>query len=116
MVEMNPDRAPGLAARSSADEACCPEYEAQVATARQQILDRDFVRAGEQLRHAASLDLRRPEAFNLLGVIEFVRGRRLDALRWWRVAVLLDGSYQPAQENLERVVRRPWPPGRLQLG
>lgn len=116
MVEMTSDHATEPRVVASA-EAPCAEYDEQVATARRQILDRDLAGAGVQLRHAASLDLRRPEAFNLLGVIEYVGGRRLDALRWWRVALLLDGAYRPAQDNLERVVRRSWPPpGGVELG
>lgn len=116
MVELTTDRPDQPAEVRVASASGCPEYDAEVAAARRRILDRDFVGAGAQLHHAASLDLRRPEAFNLLGVIEFVRGRRLDALRWWRVALLLDGSYRPSLDNLERVVRHPWPPGGLALG
>lgn len=116
MVALNRDRAGEPVEADAQHEATCPEYEAEVAAAHRKVLERDFVGAGAQLQHAASLDLRRPEAFNLLGVIELVRGRRLDALRWWRIALLLDGTYRPAQDNLERVVRSPLLPGGLNLG
>ena len=92
------------------------EYDERVAVARRQILRRAFAVARAQLRRAASVDLRRPEAFNLLGVIEQVQGRRLAAQRWWRMALLLDGAYRPARDNLERSTRRPAPQGGLALG
>jgi len=116
MAELTTDRGIPPAEADVENESGCSEYDAEVAAARRQILDRDLAGAGARLHRGASLDLRRPEVFNLLGVIEYVRGRRLDALRWWRVALLLDGSYRPSLDNLERTVRHQWPPGGLELG
>lgn len=116
MGELTTDRGIPPAEADAGDGSGCPAYDAEVTAARRRILDRDFAGAEAGLHQAASLDLRRPEAFNLLGVIEYVRGRRLDALRWWRVALLLDGSYRPSLDNLERTVRHQWPPGGLELG
>jgi DNA-binding response OmpR family regulator len=92
------------------------EYAERVDTARRQILERTFNVAIAQLRRTLTLDARRPEAFNLLGVLDDVRGHRIKAQRWWRMALLVDPAYAPAQHNLTRSTRRPAPPGPLSLG
>jgi FixJ family two-component response regulator len=92
------------------------EYAERVSAARRQILARAFAPAKAQLMRALALDVTRPDAFNLLGVLAHVHGARMAAQTWWRMAVLIDPAYHPAQDNLTRSIRRPPPPGPLRLG
>lgn len=92
------------------------EYVDRVRAARRQIFARAFRVARAQLARALALDAARPEAFNLMGVLAHVRGDRLAAQRWWRMALDADGTYEPARDNLERSTRRPSPHGRPSLG
>jgi len=59
--------------------------------------------AVETLRKAASLDPSRPEAFNLLGALMEIRRDFQEAGRYYRAAISLDPTYEPAGKNLERV-------------
>jgi len=70
--------------------------------ARTEILSRAFEKARTHLEEALSEASRRAEAFNLLGVIDEVRGNASSAHTNWRIALLLDPAYAPARENLDR--------------
>ena len=91
-------------------------YEDVVLRARRALLHRDFAAARAELEHAVGEDDRRPEAFNLLGVIEALRGDHGRARGYWRMALALSPGYEPAEENLLRVALRPRIPGGLALG
>jgi len=91
-------------------------YDDLVREARRSLMQRDFDAALAQLELAVDEDDRRPEAFNLLGVVEEVRGERSEARTYWRLALVLRPGYEPAEENLLRVTVRPRPPGGLSLG
>lgn len=91
-------------------------YEELVDMARRGILERDFATARAYLEHAIDQDDRRPEAFNLLGVVEAIRGERGEAMARWRVALALAPNYEPALTNLRYATRRPRVYGALALG
>ena len=91
------------------------EYAARVEAARLSILERTFAVARAQLMRALEIDVLRPEALNLLGVLDQARGARVPAQTWWRMALLVDGAFAPARDNLTRSVRRPGPTGPLRL-
>lgn len=91
-------------------------YEDLVQQARQALLHRDFKAAVADLEQAVDEDHRRPEAFNLLGIVEEIRGDRRGARAYWRMALALRPGYEPAEENLLRVTVRPRIPGGLALG
>jgi lipoprotein NlpI len=74
----------------------------RVDRAREEILSRAFDQARTHLDQALSEASRRAEAFNLLGVIDEVRGNASAARTSWRIALLLDPAYAPARENLDR--------------
>ena len=82
-------------------------YSLLVEEAKQRLLARDFPGALHRLEEAVDEDDRRPEAFNLLGVIEEVRGRRAEAQAHWRIALVLAPDYEPARENLRRLAQQP---------
>lgn len=57
---------------------------------------------------AVFVNPRRPEAFNLLGGLYELRDQRKEAATNYRVALEIDPSYAPAQQNLERSTGRPY--------
>jgi Flp pilus assembly protein TadD len=91
-------------------------YDRLVEVARRSIRNRDFDAAVPCIEEAIDVDDRRPEAFNLRGVVEQIRGERAEACVHWRVALVLDPRYDPARENLHRATRWPRPAGGLVLG
>jgi DNA-binding NtrC family response regulator len=80
-------------------------YDDLVRRARGRIQERSFDAAEELIRRALDCDSNRPEAHNLEGVVDDLRGRRDAARRHWRVALDLDPAYGPAQSNLHRTAR-----------
>jgi Flp pilus assembly protein TadD len=76
-----------------------------VEVARSDILRKAFDEARAHLDEAMRERQSRAEAFNLLGVIDEVRGDSSSARTNWRVALLLDPGYAPARENLDRSMR-----------
>ena len=98
------------------DRGTRERYLEHVRRARELILERRFDAAAEHLEKAIDADERRPEALNLLGVLTELRGDRAGAQRHWRVALLRDGTYQPAQRNLSRTTHVPGRGGPPDLG
>lgn len=92
------------------------DYQTHVDLARKAIRDGNFDAALAHLRTAANAEPSRPEAFNLLGVIFEVRRNRVEAQKQYRIALDLDGSYEPAAENLSRSMRDPTSRGAVRLG
>ena len=52
--------------------------------------------------------IRRPEAFNLLGVLMEIRGDRFEASKNYRAALPPDPSYAPAIKNFDRSTSWGW--------
>lgn len=68
------------------------------------------------LQRALEADPGRPEAHNMVGVIEELHRNRAEAQRHYRTALELDPAYAPARENLEASTRDPTLRGRPSLG
>lgn len=88
--------------REKLDEKRLIDYESNLEYAKKCMGERHFEAAAEYLNRALSLDSSRPEAFNLLGVIEETQGDVLEAMKNYRAALSLDPTYVPAQTNLDR--------------
>ncbi len=99
LVEREMDEAQRVLA---ADE----DYLDQVGRAREKIRNSNLHGALEHLTRAIDDREDRPEAYNLLGVIEELRGDKVAAQRHWRMALLVDPRYEPAKDNLHRTVSR----------
>jgi DNA-binding NtrC family response regulator len=93
--------------RDRLDAAHARDYAQHIELAKRFITDRHFDAAREHVRRAIADDATRPEAFNLLGVLEEIAGRRTEALKQYGVALALDSGYRPAQENVARATRPP---------
>lgn len=79
-------------------------YDAVAREAARLLIERRFDAAAEQAQRAVALAPVRPEAFNLLGAVLETRGRWLEAQKYYRAALALDSTYEPAERNLARVV------------
>lgn len=79
-------------------------YDSSLEYAKKAIGERDFEKAQSFLKKAMEIDPRKPEPFNLLGVISEMKGNVLEAQRLYRAALALDPTYRPAMSNLDRTV------------
>lgn len=86
--------------------AALADYLDQVERARDKIRGGDLTGARQHLARAVDEREDRPEAHNLLGVIEAIGGDRVSAQKHFRMALLVDPAYAPATENLHRSVSR----------
>ncbi len=91
-------------------------YSSCIQLGRKSIEEGHFEAAVEHGHKAISIDPERPEAFNLLGAILEMGGDRGNAQMYYRAALSLDPSYEPAQKNLSRSTS--WKPlaGAILLG
>ena len=94
--------------REKLDEQKVIDYASSIELAKKAIMDFHFDAAVEHVRKAVSFDPARPEAFNLLGVLEELRGNRLEAQKHYRAALSLDPSYGAALVNIERLTSSGW--------
>ena len=78
------------------------DYATHLALAKRSINQRRLAQAMEYIKQAVAVDPGRPEAFNLLGVLQEIDGDRHDALKNYRIALDLDPNYEPALRNLSR--------------
>jgi DNA-binding NtrC family response regulator len=89
-------------AREELDDEKASDYESRLELAKRCIADRHIDAASEHLRKAMAIDLKRPEAYNLMGALLEIQGDKREAQRQYRVALEHDPTYKPARENLER--------------
>jgi DNA-binding response OmpR family regulator len=82
------------------------DYSGWIALAKRCAGEGQLGNAIAHARHATGLDPARPEAFNLLGAFSEMRGKSLDAQKFYRAALELNPGYQPAQSNLNRLVMK----------
>jgi two-component system, OmpR family, alkaline phosphatase synthesis response regulator PhoP len=81
------------------DEA---DYDGRIDLAKQSIVEHRLGEAERHARLAVAEAPDRPEAFNLLGAILDLRGKWLEAQKFYRAALDFDARYAPAWSNLER--------------
>jgi DNA-binding response OmpR family regulator len=103
-------------ARQNLDETKADDYGSHFELAKKCLGQRHLDAAIEHLHLAIGLAPQRPEAFNMLGAINELRHRTGEALKNYRVALDLDPTYKPAQQNLDRAVTGSTPGGPIALG
>ncbi|MEB3359002.1 MAG: response regulator [Synechococcales bacterium] len=79
-------------------------YDELIIMARRCAQRQDFDSARQFIGEALKRSPHRPEGLTLLGQITEYLGDFLEALKLYRAALELDPTYQPARENLDRVV------------
>lgn len=89
--------------RQKLEETQAINYDSSIQLAKRYVSRRQFNTAIEHVKQAIAADPSRPEAFNLLGALQEIMGERSNAVKNYRVAVNLDPTYKPAQENLKRM-------------
>jgi DNA-binding NtrC family response regulator len=89
--------------REQLEETQAIDYDSSIQLAKRYVSRRQFNTAIEHVKQAIAADPSRPEAFNLLGALQEIMGERSNAVKNYRVAVNLDPTYKPAQENLKRM-------------
>ncbi|MFH1091949.1 MAG: response regulator [Pseudomonadota bacterium] len=101
--------------REALDEAGAVDYRTLIELTKRYITDRSFAAARETVRKAMAADPGQPEAYNLLGTLLEIKGDWLEAQKFYRAALDLDPTSNPAEVNLERVTS--WHKfGRIDLG
>jgi len=91
--------------RDKIDEENAKDYVSLTELAKRQISEGRRSAAHCLLERAVSLDSSRPDAYNLLGAVAEIAGDMLQAQKYYRAALAIDPSYQPALKNLDRTVR-----------
>jgi DNA-binding NtrC family response regulator len=79
------------------------DYKTLIELTKRSITKRSFDKALERVRKAIAIEPRQPEAYNLLGALLEIKGDRLEAQKFYRVALDIEPSYKPALANLERI-------------
>jgi DNA-binding NtrC family response regulator len=90
-------------AREALDEAEAEDYPKLIELSKRHITDRHFQKAEETVRKAVAKDPAKPEAYNLLGVLSEIRGKSLEAQKFYRAALDIDPKYKVAWANLDRI-------------
>jgi len=88
--------------REALDEGNALDYPSWIELAKRHISDRGFAAARETVRKAIAVDPARPEAYNLFGALLEIQGDRLEAQKFYRLALDADPAFKPAWANLER--------------
>ncbi len=89
--------------RERAEERKGADYAAAIDLAKRSLGDRQFDAAFEHLRRAMYIDHGRPEVFNLMGAVRELRRDFVEARKYYRAALSIDPTFEPAMKNLERV-------------
>jgi DNA-binding response OmpR family regulator len=84
------------------------DYEHYLDLAAHCIREGQFDRARVYAEKAVFLNSQRPEAFNILGGLHETRLNRQEAHKYYRIALELDPTFEPASRNLERLTSRPY--------
>lgn len=102
-----PDQIKALVAkvfsRENLQEDKLNTFEEYIEFAKLNIIEKKFDKAIEALRIAISKESGLPDTHNLLGVIEEYKGNVDEAQKYYRAALALDPSYEPANSNLDRI-------------
>lgn len=93
-----------ILSRRKLAEGADSDYLTCIALSKQCAAERRLKAAIEHARRATGIDPSRPEAFNLLGAYSEAHGDNLEAQKYYRAALELDPTFEPAQRNLARLV------------
>ncbi len=100
---------PEMATEPSLREAPQPgaeSFDDCLEQAKAAIERRDFGGALPWVKKAVSVDPSRPEGYNMLGVLLEIQRNTLEAQKYYRAALSVDPTYEPAHRNLSRTTDR----------
>lgn len=87
--------------REALDHQTAAAYRDLIEVAKRLVSDRQTADALEVVRRAMAADPTQPEAYNLFGALLEIEGDWLEAERFYRAALDIDPTYEPARANLE---------------
>ena len=91
--------------RDAIDESTATDYASLTELGKKHISEGRYEEALDLFKRAVSMDTARPKAYNLLGAVTEILGDTLQAQKYYRAALSIDPSYEPALKNLERTVQ-----------
>ena len=91
--------------RDAIDESTATDYTSLTELGKKHISEGRYEEALDLFKRAVSMDTARPKAYNLLGAVTEILGDTLQAQKYYRAALSIDPSYEPALKNLERTVQ-----------
>ena len=101
--------------REALVEGEAADYRTLVELCKRAIQERMFKQAGELARRAMARDPAHPEAYNLFGALLEIEGDTEESLKFYRAALDIDPTFEPARANLAGAVS--WPRiGPVELG
>lgn len=103
--------------RDSIDEnEAAVSFEAALEYAKGCLNQKDFTQGYEFLQKAIGMEPRKPEPYNLLGVLLELKDETLEALKMYRAALAVDPTYHPANANLQRATQWQYTQAGIDLG
>jgi Response regulator containing CheY-like receiver, AAA-type ATPase, and DNA-binding domains len=102
--------------RISLSSADTVDYESCLQYAKKCITGRDYKQARTYLMKSMSFEVNSPEVYNLLGVLEEYSLNIHEAQKFYRMALCIDYTFEPANKNLERTARFSYTSKGIQLG
>ena len=90
--------------RENLEENKLRTFEDYIEFAKLSIISNNFEKAEEILKQAVGKDPSSPVTHNLLGVISEYKGDVQQAQKYYRAALALDPTYEPAESNIRRTV------------
>lgn len=84
------------------EQEAASSFDAALEYAKGCINKGDLDGAYKYLRKAVSMEMDKPEPYNLMGVLLELRNEVTEALKMYRAALAIDPTYKPAESNLKR--------------
>jgi DNA-binding NtrC family response regulator len=81
------------------------DFNQHIEEARHRFADRQFGSAREHVARAISINPGSAVAYNMLGVLDEVAGRRVEAQMHYRIALEMEPDYEVARDNLARATK-----------
>ncbi|KPU43770.1 sporulation initiation phosphotransferase F [Oxobacter pfennigii] len=84
--------------------------------AKKCMVSKDYINGKKYLMKSLSFDTNSPEVYNLLGVLEEYNNELHDAQKYYRMALCIDYTYEPANKNLQRTAQFIYTSEGIELG
>ncbi|MFO7929089.1 MAG: response regulator [Candidatus Humimicrobiaceae bacterium] len=102
--------------RAELEENKLKSFEDLIEFSKRCIINKDYGKAKKFLKKSLLEDVDSPEPYNLLGAINESNNHFKKATKYYRAALDMDPSYEPAQRNLERITEFKYSKKGMDLG